>query len=128
MKIPLYQVDAFTSRVFGGNPAAVCPLDCWLDDAAMQSIAAETNLSDTAFFVANGGGYELRWFTPTVEVDLCGHATLATAYVLMAHVEPGRDEVRFQTRSGELRVRRQGDLYSMEFPARPPVRSEFPTS
>src|SRR5882724_2684533 len=82
MRIPLYQVDAFTSRLFGGNPAAVCPLAEWLPDATMQAIAAENNLAETAFFVARGEGYLLRWFTPTVEVDLCGHATLASGYVV----------------------------------------------
>ena len=89
MRIPLYQVDAFTSRLFGGNPAAVCPLAEWLPDATMQAIAAENNLAETAFFVAQGTGYLLRWFTPAVEVELCGHATLASGYVVKigrAHV------------------------------------------
>src|SRR3977135_78947 len=101
MKIPLYQVDAFTGRLFGGNPAAVCPLEEFLDDHLLQSIAAENNLSETAFLVENGnGGYHLRWFTPACEVDLCGHATLASAYVLMNHLQPTRTEIRFQTKSG----------------------------
>ena len=81
MRLPIYQVDAFTDNLFGGNPAAICPLDAWLPDATMQAIAAENNLSETAFFVREGGDYALRWFTPTVEVDLCGHATLASGHV-----------------------------------------------
>ena len=120
MKIPLFQVDAFTGRVFGGNPAAVCPLEAWLDDAKMQAIAAENNLSETAFFVEAGDHYELRWFTPTAEVDLCGHATLATAFVLFEDLEVEGDEVRFETRSGQLTVRRDGDKLAMDFPAKPP--------
>ena len=104
MKIPLFQVDAFTGRVFGGNPAAVCPLEAWLDDAKMQAIAAENNLSETAFFVEAGDHYELRWFTPTAEVDLCGHATLATAHVLFALLDEPGDTVAFETRSGRLTV------------------------
>lgn len=124
MKIPIYQVDAFTSRLFGGNPAAVCPLEGWLSDEQLQAIARENNLSETAYFIPNGGGYKLRWFTPAVEVDLCGHATLASAYVIMTMLEPERREVRFQTRSGELTVAREGDRFSMDFPARAP--SECP--
>ena len=120
MKIPIYQVDAFTSRLFAGNPAAVCPLDEWLSDDQLQSIARENNLSETAYFIPNGGGYKLRWFTPAVEVDLCGHATLASAYVIMTMLEPGRREAHFETRSGELVVTREGDRFSMDFPARAP--------
>jgi PhzF family phenazine biosynthesis protein len=119
MRIPIYQVDAFASRVFGGNPAAVCPLPAWLPDEQMQSIALENNLSETAFFVENGNGYALRWFTPTVEVDLCGHATLASAFIVMNELDPARNEVRFQTRSGELVVTREDGLYALDFPARP---------
>ncbi|MGE5648058.1 MAG: PhzF family phenazine biosynthesis protein [Acidobacteriota bacterium] len=121
MKIPIYQIDAFAARLFAGNPAAVCPLNEWLDDALMQSIAAENNLSETAFFVRRGEGrYHLRWFTPVSEIDLCGHATLASAYVVLNYLESAARLVRFETRSGELRVERQGDLLSMDFPARPP--------
>ena len=120
MEIPLYQIDAFADRVFAGNPAAVCPLDAWLPDAVMQAIAAENNLSETAFFVGAGGDYELRWFTPAVEVDLCGHATLASAHVIFEHLEPGCRRVRFATRSGILTVARDGDLLAMDFPANPP--------
>jgi PhzF family phenazine biosynthesis protein len=126
MEIPLYQVDAFTKRVFAGNPAAVCPLNEWLDDATLQAIAAENNLSETAFFVREGETLRLRWFTPACEVDLCGHATLASAYVLMNQIEPGRSEVSFLSKSGELRVTREDDLYSLEFPARPPQRVQPP--
>jgi PhzF family phenazine biosynthesis protein len=120
MKIPIYQVDAFTSRLFAGNPAAVCPLEAWLEDATMQAIAAENNLSETAFFVPCGDRFHLRWFTPAVEVDLCGHATLATAFVIFSHLSPERDAVAFDTQSGELVVRRDGDRLAMDFPARPP--------
>lgn len=120
MKIPLFQVDAFTAELFRGNPAAVCPLDEWLPDSLLQSIAAENNLSETAFFVRRGSRFELRWFTPTVEVDLCGHATLASAFVILRHLEPDSGEAIFETRSGELRVKREGDWFAMDFPARPP--------
>ena len=120
MRIPLYQIDAFTGRVFAGNPAAVCPLEEWLDAATMQAIAAENNLSETAFFVRGGEGYGLRWFTPTLEVDLCGHATLASAFVVFEFLDRAAEAVRFETRSGELVVRRKEGLLAMDFPARPP--------
>lgn len=120
MNIPCYQVDAFTDRIFSGNPAAVCLLAGWLDDALMQAIAAENALSETAFMVREGDGYGLRWFTPQIEVDLCGHATLAAAHVLFEHFGLRADSVRFHSRSGELIVRRRGDLLVMDFPARPP--------
>src|SRR5579862_5134200 len=120
LKIPMYQVDAFAGEVFRGNPAAICPLDAWLPDAQMQSIAAENNLAETAFFVRNGKGYKLRWFTPGVEVDLCGHATLASAFVIMNDLTPGERSVSFETKSGTLTVTREGELYSMDFPSRPP--------
>lgn len=128
MRIPLYQIDAFTGRLFRGNPAAVCPLEEWLEDEQMQAIAAENNLSETAFFVRHGEGYQLRWFTPKVEVDLCGHATLASAFVILNYLEPAREEARFETRSGELVVRRNGDLLAMDFPAREPWRCECPVA
>ncbi len=129
-EIPIYQVDAFASRVFAGNPAAVCPLDAWLPDAVMQAIALENNLSETAFLVKRGpsaegeGGavYDLRWFTPAHEVDLCGHATLGSAYVVANHLNGGAGEVRFHTRSGLLTVTREGELYTMDFPVLPPKR------
>jgi PhzF family phenazine biosynthesis protein len=124
MRIPLYQVDAFTSRLFGGNPAAVCPLAEWLPDRTMQAIAAENNLAETAFFVPQGEGYLLRWFTPTVEVDLCGHATLASGYVVTHILMPERGSVRFETlKAGPLEVMRDGDLLAMDFPAWPPEPS-----
>ncbi|MFQ5783332.1 MAG: PhzF family phenazine biosynthesis protein [Alphaproteobacteria bacterium] len=121
MKIPLYQIDAFAGRVFGGNPAAVCPLEDWLDDATMQAIAAENNLSETAFFVERDAHYDLRWFTPAAEVDLCGHATLATAHLLFNELEVADDVVHFETRSGRLTVRRAGEALAMDFPALPPA-------
>ena len=122
MQLPLYHVDAFTSRRFGGNPAAVCPLEGWLPDDVMQAIAAENNLSETAFFVPRGEDFDLRWFTPAVEVDLCGHATLATAHVLMTKLEPARRRATFHTRSGALIVSRDGERLTMDFPAQPPRR------
>jgi len=122
--VPIYQVDAFASRVFSGNPAAVCPLEQWLPDEKMQAIAAENNLAETAFFVRNGDGYQLRWFTPTVEVDLCGHATLASAFVIMNHLTPAAKAVQFSTKSGKLAVTRDGDLLSLDFPARQPLECE----
>jgi PhzF family phenazine biosynthesis protein len=120
MEIPLYQIDAFTSAVFRGNPAAVCPLPRWLPDATMQAIAAENNLSETAFLVREGDAYAIRWFTPTVEIDLCGHATLASAFVVFAFLERDRQAVTFASASGPLTVERAGDLLVMDFPARPP--------
>ena len=119
MRIPLYQVDAFTARVFAGNPAAICPLEAWLPDATLQAIAAENNLAETAFFVREGDAFGLRWFTPAVEVDLCGHATLATAWLLMTRLEPSRQAVVFNTRSGALTVTRDGERFVMDFPSRP---------
>jgi predicted PhzF superfamily epimerase YddE/YHI9 len=121
MELPIYQVDAFGSAVFSGNPAAVCPLESWLPDATLQAIATENNLSETAYFVRSNGGFELRWFTPGCEVDLCGHATLASAYVLFHELGVSGDVLRFQTKSGELVVRRDGDRLVMNFPSRPPA-------
>ncbi|MGE0118254.1 MAG: PhzF family phenazine biosynthesis protein [Dongiaceae bacterium] len=126
MQLSLYQVDAFTDRLFAGNPAAVCPLDTWLPDAAMQAIAAENNLSETAFFVPRGADYDLRWFTPTVETDLCGHATLASGFVVMTRLTPQRSSVRFHTRSGPLTVTRQGDMFAIDLPAQPPEPCAMP--
>jgi PhzF family phenazine biosynthesis protein len=120
MRLPLYQIDAFTDRLFGGNPAAVVPLEEWPATPLLQAIAAENNLSETAFFVREGEGYALRWFTPTTEVDLCGHATLAAAWVIFNRLEPQRERVRFRTlRSGALTVTRAGDSLSMDFPVWP---------
>ncbi|MCK4465954.1 MAG: PhzF family phenazine biosynthesis protein [Bacteroidales bacterium] len=126
MKIPIYQVDAFTSNLFGGNPAAVCPLTEWIDPGLMQNIAAENNLSETAFFVKKNDLYELRWFTPEIEVDLCGHATLATGHVLFNHLGYAEKEIRFETKSGRLTVTRSDDFISLDFPARPPEKADPP--
>lgn len=126
MQLPIYQIDAFASGVFAGNPAAVCPLDAWLPDATMQSIALENNLSETAFFVRGDDGYRLRWFTPTVEVDLCGHATLASAYLLFNRLIPDAQEVRFLSRSGPLQVTRDGDVLELDFPVQSAVPAPMP--
>lgn len=121
MALSVFHVDAFTAERFSGNPAAVCPLTGWLDDGFLQAVAAENNLSETAFFVPIGDGYELRWFTPRCEAKLCGHATLASAFVLLQILETERDSVRFQTRfSGALTVWRDGDLLAVDFPALAP--------
>ncbi|PLW67376.1 isomerase [Pseudohalioglobus lutimaris] len=117
MKMPIYQVDAFTTELFRGNPAAVMPLDAWPEDHLLQAVASENNLSETAYLVAGEGGYALRWFTPEVEVDLCGHATLASAHVLYQHLGYADDSVRFNTRSGDLQVRRENGAYTLDFPA-----------
>lgn len=120
MELTLYQIDAFSSEVFGGNPAAVVPLEAWLDDATLQAIATENYLSETAYTVPVGEGYELRWFTPASEIELCGHATLATAYVVFTHLRQELEAVTFQTRfSGELTVSRDNGLLAMDFPAQP---------
>lgn len=115
-RMRIFQVDAFTRTVFSGNPAAICPLEGWLDDTTLQAIAAENNLAETAFFVREGADYQIRWFTPSMEVDLCGHATLASAFILFTILEPARSEVTFGSRSGPLRVSRDGDLLAMDFP------------
>ncbi|WP_024336162.1 PhzF family phenazine biosynthesis protein [Desulfotignum balticum] len=126
MNIPMYQVDAFTSTVFSGNPAAVCLLDTWLDDAVLQAVAAENNLSETAFLVQNTTGFDLRWFTPVTEVALCGHATLASAFVQFFCQHWNKDTIVFDTRhSGPLTVARKGDLLEMDFPSRPPAACEL---
>ncbi len=117
MKIPIYQIDAFTSRVFKGNPAAVCPLESWLDEKLLQNIAAENNLSETAFFVGSDNQFEIRWFTPKVEVNLCGHATLASAYVIFNHLGCSHEEIIFQSKSGELKVHKNGNSLVLDFPA-----------
>jgi PhzF family phenazine biosynthesis protein len=125
MDVPIYQVDAFASKLFRGNPAAICPLNSWLPDATLQSIAVENNLAETAYYVPENGSYRLRWFTPGAEVDLCGHATLATAHVMMAiRKEISERSVSFHSKSGVLTVTRDGDLYSMDFPARAPEPRE----
>ncbi|MGZ3874864.1 MAG: PhzF family phenazine biosynthesis protein, partial [Mucilaginibacter sp.] len=125
--IPIYQADAFTDKLFGGNPAAVCPLEEWLPDELMQKIAVENNLAETAFFVKNDAGYKLRWFTPEYEIDLCGHATLASAHILFTELGYQQDEIHFETvKAGTLIVKKNGDKYTMDFPSRPPIHIEPP--
>ena len=118
MAMKFFQVDAFSSKPFAGNPAAVMPLKEWLPDEMLAAIAAEHNLAETAYFVPQGSDFHLRWFTPTVEMPLCGHATLASAFVVLNHLEPGRDKVVFHTLSGALTVARDGDRLIMDFPTR----------
>ena len=126
MRTPIFQIDAFTTRRFAGNPAAVMPMDRFLPDAVLQDIAAENNLAETAFLVPDGGDYRLRWFTPATEVPLCGHATLASAAVVMERLEHGRSQVVFHSASGPLTVNRAGANYVMNFPARPSQRISTP--
>jgi PhzF family phenazine biosynthesis protein len=124
MKIRQYQVDAFATRAFEGNPAAVCPLEAWLDGGLLQAIAEENNLSETAFFVPSEKGFKLRWFTPVREVDLCGHATLATAHVIFEILGYREPVIAFETRSGELVVTKNAASLEMDFPACPPTPRE----
>ncbi len=126
MKLPYFEVDTFTSKPLHGNPAGVCPLPNWLPDATMQSIAAENNLAETAFFAPRGSDYDLRWFTPTVEIDLCGHATLASAFILLSELNHRGDAIRFHSRSGVLTVAKERDVLVMDFPARPPAACDKP--
>lgn len=127
LTIPIYQVDAFSDKLFGGNPAAICPLKEWLPAPQMQKIAAENNLAETAFFIPQGKDFELRWFTPESEVDLCGHATLATAHVLFSMLNFGEDMIHFHTlKAGTISVSRKNDLYTLDFPTRIPVACEIP--
>ncbi len=130
MEIPFYQLDAFSDAPFGGNPAAVCPLDAWLPAETLQAIAAENNLSETAFFVKAAKDadfdYELRWFTPLVEVDLCGHATLAAGSVILSHYRKRKKKILFQSQSGLLSVARDGERFTMDFPGRKPEAVEAP--
>ena len=126
MKINVYHVDAFANKAFEGSPAAICPLDQWLPEQTMQALAAENNLSETAFFVTEGDGFALRWFTPTTEVDLCGHATLAAAYVLFEELGYQGEVIRFSTKSGTLSVVRNGDSLRLDFPAQQPLPFELP--
>jgi len=125
VKIPIHQIDAFTSRIFSGNPAAVCPLEQWLDDSVLQAIAQENNLSETAFFVPERDGYRIRWFTPVAEVDLCGHATLATAFLIFWS-DTLRSEITFFSKSGELNVHRDQDFIALDFPSQTPVPCSAP--
>src|SRR3954466_3567896 len=117
MTYPIYKVDAFTLRLFGGNPAAVCPLNEWFPEETMQKLAAENNLSETAFFVNEGNQYHIRWFTPEFEIDLCGHATLASAYVIFNHLNHPSDTINFTCKSGRLEVRKKDDLIELNFPS-----------
>src|ERR1700685_543773 len=127
MRTPIFQIDAFASRRFTGNPAAVMPMHSFLEDPVLQAIAAENNLAETAFLVPEGADYRLRWFTPVLEVPLCGHATLASAAVVMERLEPGRSSVVFHSASGPLTVERTGAGYVMDFPARPSKVVPTPT-
>jgi predicted PhzF superfamily epimerase YddE/YHI9 len=126
MRLPLYQIDAFTNERFKGNPAAVCPLNDWLEEELMQRIAIENNLSETAFFVKKGAEYDLRWFTPKGEVDLCGHATLASAYVICTYLDEHLENVKFTTKSGPLEVSRDGGLFSLRLPSRKGEKCDIP--
>jgi PhzF family phenazine biosynthesis protein len=126
MNLPIYQVDAFARRPFEGNPAAIVPLESWLPDATLQAIAEENNLAETAFYVREASGYRIRWFTPTVEVELCGHATLASAWVMTRRGEMTGSQISFASRSGELVVSRDGERYVLDFPANPPQPAAGP--
>jgi PhzF family phenazine biosynthesis protein len=127
MTIPIYQADAFTDQLFGGNPAAICPLKEWLPDEVMQQIAKENNLAETAFFVKTVNGFALRWFTPEYEIDLCGHATLASAHILFTELAYNGDAIHFETvKAGVLTVKKDGNKYTMDFPSRPPIPIEIP--
>lgn len=122
----MYQVDAFTDQVFGGNPAAVCPLESWLPDHVLQQVAMENCVAETAYLVPIDAGFEIRWFTPEIEMDLCGHATLAAGHVLKNHLGYDASPIRFQSNSGELLVIVQEDLLTLDFPSRPPELAEAP--
>lgn len=126
MRLPIFQIDAFTDRVFGGNPAAVCPLAQWLPDTVMQRIAMENAVAETAFFVPRGQDYEIRWFTPEIEMDLCGHATLAAAHVIARHLDPSVESIRFHSNSGELFVRIDAESITLDFPSRKPAPAQAP--
>jgi PhzF family phenazine biosynthesis protein len=126
MKLNIFQIDAFAEKVFTGNPAAVVPLQEWLSDEMMQNIAMENNLSETAFFIAAENGYHIRWFTPVTEVNLCGHATLASAHVLFNHLDYPEKEIRFQSKSGLLKVKKEGKLIVLDFPTSEVTEIEFP--
>ncbi len=126
MKLPIFQVDAFTDKVFGGNPAAICPLEHWLPDDVMQKIAIENSVAETAFFIPLHDGFEIRWFTPEIEMDLCGHATLATAHVIARHLNYSLLSIKFQSKSGELVVTVENELLTLDFPSRKPEPSDIP--
>lgn len=127
MTVPIYQADAFTDKLFGGNPAAVCPLTEWLPDETMQKIAIENNLAETAFFVKQDDGFALRWFTPEYEIDLCGHATLASAHIIFTELAYSKPSINFYTqKAGTLVVTKKDGLYTLDFPSRPPIPIELP--
>ena len=128
MKLKIFQVDAFTDRVFGGNPAAICPLEDWLSSDLMQQIAMENSVAETAFFVPNSKGFEIRWFTPEIEMDLCGHATLAAAHVITKHLGYNSSKIEFDSKSGKLYVNVEQDLISLIFPSRKPLLTSAPKS
>jgi len=127
MTIDIYQIDAFTKELFGGNPAAVCPLDSWLSDTTLLNIAKENNLAETAYFVHKQDNiFHLRWFTPEIEMDLCGHATLASAFVIFNCLDYNLNNIKFKTSSGDLTVKRENDLIVMDLPSRPPLPTNLP--
>ena len=126
MELTLYQIDAFANKPFEGNPAAICPLNEWLSDELMQSIATENNLSETAYFVKKNKAYHIRWFTPAHEVNLCGHATLASAYVIFNILGNNEKEISFESKSGLLTVKRNNNALEMDFPSQPPVICKTP--
>jgi len=127
MKLDIYQIDAFTDKIFGGNPAAVCPLEGWIAPEIMQNIAAENNLAETAFFVKKENHYEIRWFMPHDEIDLCGHATLASAYVIFNYLQPDLEAIDFSSQSGILKAQKSenGNII-LDFPSRPPKKIDIP--
>lgn len=126
MQLPIFQVDAFTDKIFGGNPAAVCPLENWLPDDVMQKIALENSVAETAFFIPMNDDFEIRWFTPEIEMDLCGHATLATAHVIARHLNSQLSSLKFYSKSGILNVTVENELLTMDFPSRKPEPSDVP--
>lgn len=126
MELTIYKIDAFAKKMFEGNPAAICPLKAWLPDEFMQSIAEENNLSETAYFVKNENNFHIRWFTPTHEVDLCGHATLASAFVIFNIIGYKENQITFESKSGLLTVNRINDSFEMNFPSRPPIQCGIP--
>ncbi len=127
MQIPIYQIDAFTQRLFGGNPAAICHLPYWLDDKTLQDIAVENNLAETGYFVKKDDIYEIRWFMPHAEIDLCGHATLASAYVIFNYIDSSSNEITFSSKSGILKAKKEDNgSITLDFPSRPPKEIEVP--
>ena len=126
MKLDVFQVDAFSDKIFGGNPACIVPLEKWLPDELLLNIAKENAVAETAYFIPKGKDFELRWFTPEIEMDLCGHATLATAHVLKQHLHYDKNEINFYSKSGLLKVNMHSDVYTLDFPSRKPVKTELP--